>query len=106
MQNASAASAVAWDGHCHMVSSYGGSLKEVKREALDRCRHRYGPNAKILDASDIIGYGAIAVARFGPRWIIGVSLGRRSASESETLAKEKCLKAGGTNPRIKWGWYG
>jgi hypothetical protein len=106
IQSAGAASAVAWDGHFHMVSSYGGSLKEVERQALDRCRRRYGPGAKILDASDVRGYGAIAVARLGARWIIGVSLGRRTATESEMLAKEKCLKAGGTNPKVKWGWFG
>jgi hypothetical protein len=106
LQNASGASAVAWDGHSHMVSSYGGSLQQVERLVLDRCRRRYGPYVKILDATDIVGFGAIAVAHLDNRWIIGVSLGRRSASESETLAKKKCLRAGGVNPRIKWGWYG
>ena len=103
---ASAGSAVAWDGHGHMVYSWGHPEKEARDRALTLCRQRYGNDARILSSSDLTGYCAIAVARKGAGSVVAASLGRRSASESEMLAKEKCLKAGGTNPRIKWGWYG
>ena len=101
-RNASAGSAVASDGHGHLVSSVGYSVKIAKERALEIAHRRYGNNVKLLASSDVIGYGAIAVARNGngSGSIIGVTLGRASALEAENRSIEKCVKAGGTNPRI------
>jgi hypothetical protein len=104
--SATGGSAVAWDGHGHMVYSWGHPEKQAKIRALTFCRQRYGTEAKILASSDLTGYCAIAVARKGRGSVFAASLGRRSATESQMLAIKKCLKAGGTNPRIKSGWYG
>jgi Domain of unknown function (DUF4189) len=104
--SASAGSAVAWDGHGHMVYSWGHPEKEARDRALALCRQRYGKDARILSSSDLTGYCAIAVARKGTGSVVAASLGRRSATESEILAIKKCLKAGGSNPRIMRGWYG
>src|ERR1700722_15497636 len=105
-RNGDCGSAVAWDGHGHMVYSWGHPEEQAKARALAFCRQRYGTEAKILASSDLTGYCAIAVARKGAGSVFAASLGRRSATESETLAIKKCLKAGGTNPKIKRGWYG
>jgi hypothetical protein len=99
-------SAVAWDGHGHMVYSWGHPEKEARDRALSLCRQRYGNAARILSSSDLTGFCAIAVARKGIGSVVAASLGRRSATEAEMLAIKKCLKAGGTNPRVKRGWYG
>jgi len=108
-QNVSAGSAVAWDGSGHLIFSRGQSSEEVAKEnALTTARRRYGANVSIIASSDETGYCAIAVARHpnGRGSIIGVSLGKRSATEADTLAIEKCLKAGGKNPHVKWAFWG
>jgi hypothetical protein len=104
--SANAGSAVAYDSHGHMVYSWGHPEKEAEAKALAYCRQRYGSEAKILASSDLTGYCAIAVARKGAGSVFAASLGRRSATESQIIAIKKCLRAGGTNPRIKSGWYG
>jgi hypothetical protein len=104
--SAIAGSAVAWDGRGHIVYSWGHPEEEARYRALAFCRQRYGTDARILASSALTGFCAIAVARKGSGSVLGASLGRRSASESELLAIKKCLKAGGINPRIKRGWYG
>jgi hypothetical protein len=38
--------------------------------------------------------------------VIGVALGRRSATEADALAIEQCRKAGGIKPQVKWGFWG
>jgi hypothetical protein len=103
-----AGSAVASDGHGGLATAYGGPVQREKQRALDIARRKYGPNVRILAATDVTGYGAIAVARHpnGYGSIICPVLGRRSASEADTLAIKHCLKAGGTNPQVKWGWWG
>lgn len=106
IQNANAASAVASDGRGHMATVVAYSLRQAKDLALDRCRRRYGPSVRIFAASDVVGYGAIAVGRFGTHSVIGVSLGRPSAADAENRARARCLRAGGINPKVKWGWYG
>jgi hypothetical protein len=106
IQNANAGSAVACDGHGHLVYSYG-HLKEIdERQALELARSRYGASVRILAASEVTGYGAIAVARKGNNWIAGVTLGKRSATEADALAIDHCLKAGGIEPRVKWRFRG
>jgi hypothetical protein len=106
IQNTSAASAVASDGCGHMETVVAYSLRQAKDLALDRCRRRYGPNARIFAASDVVGYGAIAVGRLGTHSVVGVSLGRPSPADAENRAKVRCLKAGGIDPKVKWGWFG
>jgi hypothetical protein len=89
-----------------IVKSYGLPQKIAEQHVLEICRRQGGANAKLLASSNVVGYGAIAVARHGPGWIVGVSLGRRSATESEYRAIKACAKAGGTNPKVKWGFRG
>ena len=82
-------------------------MKREERRALAEARRKYGGNVRLLAASDVTGYGAIAVARQpGHGWIVGVALGRRSATEANTLAIEQCLKGGGIKPQVKWGFWG
>jgi hypothetical protein len=101
-QNASAGSAVAWDGHGHVFSSVGYSVDVAKQRAVEIARSRYGNNVRLVGYSDVIGYGAIAVARNGrgSGSVIGVTLGRASAREAKDRSIEKCLNAGGLNPKI------
>ena len=100
-EDSKAGSAVAWDGHGHLAYSYGRSMEVEEQRVLDLGRPRYGPSLRILAASDVPGYGAIATARIGTRWVYGVVLGRRTKAEAEQMAIERCLKAGGVNPRVK-----
>jgi hypothetical protein len=68
---------------------------------------RHGPNVRILAASDVTGYCAIASGSrrefTGPRerWVCGVALGHSTREEARRFAIEQCLKAGGINPKIK-----
>jgi hypothetical protein len=107
IQNANAGSAVVTDGHGHLITSYGQPSKEIAKEhALETARHRYGANVKLLAASDVTGYGAIAVARKGSGLVNGIALGRPSRADAEHRAIELCLKGGGTDPKVRWEWHG
>jgi hypothetical protein len=106
IQSVSAASAVAWDRHGHMGTAVRPSLSEAKQRALDLCRRTGGLDPTILAASDVVGYGAIAIARLRTGSVIGVSIGRPSPADAENRAIAKCLRAGGTNPKIRCGWQG
>src|ERR1700722_10082575 len=106
IQSARAGSAVAWDGHGHLVHSAGYPLKIAKERALRICRRRFGASARLLASTDVVGDGAIAVARRGTNWVIGISLGRPSPADAENRAIEKCLQAGGIKPKIRWGFRG
>ena len=44
------------------MSGYGVPVQEAKRRALEIAHRRYGSNISILAASDVTGYGAIAIA--------------------------------------------
>jgi hypothetical protein len=105
---AGAAVAIAIGPHDKLATAYGGPIKQAKERALEEAHRRYGPNARILAATNVTGYGAVAVARHpnGVGWIIGVALGKRSATEADTLAIEQCRKAGGIKPRVRWGFWG
>ena len=106
-QSVDAGSAVAMEPrHGNLATAYGGPMQREEERALAEGRRRYGPDVRIIAASDVTGYGAIAVARFGKRIIVGVALGKRSAAEADTLAIEHCLNAGGTNPKVRWGFRG
>ena len=62
IQHANAGSAVAWDGHGHFSTAYGGPVEREKQRALDTAHRKGWANAKIIAAADMPGYGAIAVA--------------------------------------------
>jgi hypothetical protein len=104
--SAHAGSAVAWDGHGHLVHSAGYPVEVAKERALRICRLRYGTPPRLLASTDVVGNGAIAVARRQSDWVIGISLGRPSPADAENRAIEKCLKAGGVNPKVRWGFKG
>jgi hypothetical protein len=106
IQSADAGSAVAWDGHGHFATAYGGPVQREKRRALDTARRKGWVTARIIATTDVTGYCTIAVARLGNRAIVGVALGKRSPTEAETVAVEQCLKAGGSHPKIISGWRG
>jgi hypothetical protein len=103
---ASAGSAVAVNSHNQLVTSYGYPKEIAKRRALEIGHRRYGAGVKILAATDVFGYGAVAVAPKGVGSVVGIALGRASPAEAERLAIEQCLSAGGTNPKVKWEWKG
>ena len=105
-QTASAGSAVAWDGYGHLGASAGYPVREAKQRALRRCRRDGGVNPWIVGSTDVVGDGAIAVARRGSGFVIGISLGRPSPADAENRAIEKCLKAGGIDPKVRWGFRG
>jgi hypothetical protein len=106
VRNACAGSAVAIGPHNQLATSYGYPKEIAKQRALEIAHRRYGADVRILAATDIYGYGAIAVAHHGIGWVTGVALGRQSAAEAENLAIQQCRKAGGTNPQVKWAWKG
>jgi hypothetical protein len=106
-QASHAGSAVAMEPrHANLTTAYGGPVEREKARALSNARRLYGNDVRIIAATDVIGYGAIAVARWKDRFVVGVVLGKRSATEANTLAIERCLKAGGINPQVKWAWRG
>jgi hypothetical protein len=105
--NAIAGSAVALGPHNQLATAYGGPVRREEQRALENARRKYGTNVRILASSDVTGYGAIAVARHpNGNWLIGVALGRSSATEADTLAIEQCLKAGGRHPQVRWAFKG
>jgi hypothetical protein len=108
MQSAKAGSAIALGPHNEMVAAGGVPVEVAKRLALSKARVKFGPNVRLLGYSDETGYCAIAVARHpnGYGWIIAASLGRRSATEADTMAIDHCLKLGGRNPQIKYAFRG
>jgi len=98
--SAMAATAVAHASNSYTVISYGGSLDEAKQRAIEICRSKGGVNVKIVAATPVFGYGAIAVGAKGTGSAVGIAVGRHSARDAESLAIEQCLKAGGVNPKI------
>jgi len=106
VQNVQAGSAVAVNPHNQMATSYGYPKEIAKQRALEIARSRYGANVRILAATDVFGYGAIAVAAKGKGSVVGVALGRPSAAEAQRIAIEQCLLSGGTNPKVRWRFKG
>jgi len=106
-QNSQAGSAVAIGPHNHLVYSFGHSKEVDERQALELARARYGANVRLLAASDVTGYGAIAVARHpNGNLVAGVSLGRPSATDAANRAIEQCRKVGGIDPKVRWRFRG
>jgi hypothetical protein len=108
IQHANAGSAVAWDGHGHFSVAYGGPVQREKQRALETARRKGWTTAKIIAATDMPGYGAIAVAWHpsGHGSVNGIVIGKRSATEADTLAIKQCVKLGGRNPIVRWSWRG
>ena len=106
-QHACAGAAVAIGPHNEMVASYGYPKEIAKQRALEIVRSKYGPNVRILAATDVYGYGAIAVARrSNGNLLIGVALGHPSALDAKHWAINHCVKAGGIDPKVKWEFKG
>jgi hypothetical protein len=107
-QTANAGSAVATDAKGHNVYDFGHPKDTCKRRALEMARHKGWSNVKIVAATDVNGYGAIAIARHpnGHGSILGVVLGQQSAREAATAAVNRCLQAGGTDVKIRWTFKG
>jgi hypothetical protein len=108
IQNGNAGSAVALAPNNQMVASFGHPVEVAKERALAQASSKYGSDVRILAAADETGYGAVAVGRRSKAtgWVLSVVLGKRSATEANTLAIEQCIKAGGTNPYIKYAFRG
>jgi hypothetical protein len=108
LENVDAGAAVVLAPHNQLATAYGGPVEREKERALNNARRLYGNDVRIIASTNVTGYGAIAVARHpnGFGWIIGVSLGNRSAAEADTLAIDHCRKAGGIKPRVRWEFFG
>ena len=108
IEHARAGSAIALAPNDKMVLVAGVPVEIAKERALAEARRKYGPNVRLMGYSDVAGYGAIAVARHpnGYGSIICASLGKRSATEADTMAIKHCLQAGGKNPRVRWCFRG
>lgn len=109
LPNANAGSAVAVghsNHHTLIVKSYGLPQKVAERHVIEICHRLGGVDARLLASTDVIGEGAIAVARRGNGSVIGISLGRPTAVDAQARAIEQCRRAGGTDPKVKWGFRG
>jgi Domain of unknown function (DUF4189) len=107
IQSANAGSAVAHDPHGHTVYSKGQPTKAIAiRHALETAHNNGWADARIIAASDVTGYCAIAVARKGKGSVLGAVLGCPSRADAECRAIEICLKGGGADPKVRWEWYG
>jgi hypothetical protein len=109
LTDANAASAVVTDDNGNIAAACGGPVEKAKQRALADAHRRYGPrHFRIFASTPLTGYCAIAVARHpnGVGSLIGVALGKRSATEADTLAIEQCVRAGGTEAKIRRGFRG
>jgi hypothetical protein len=102
VQSASAGSAVAIGSNGRLGAAAGWPLNEARQRALKICIQNGGVNPRIFAATNVVGEGAVAVGGNGngKGSIIGVALGRPSASDAANRAIEACQKAGGTDPKI------
>jgi hypothetical protein len=107
VQHANAGSAVVIEPHHgKMVNSYGHPEAIAIQKAMAGARHLYGPNVKLLAATNVTGYCAVGVATHGNKALIATALGRRSLNEAQALVLEQLVKAGGTTPKIIARWKG
>jgi hypothetical protein len=105
-QTATAGSAVAWPGHGRFFYSSGYPREIAEKRALQLCYSEYGSEARIVASTDRVGYGAIAVARRGNESVAGISLGRPTQADADARAIDKCVRAGGTNPKVRSSFKG
>jgi hypothetical protein len=95
MHSANAGSAVAKDGHGHTIYSEGQPTKAIAiQHALESARSHGWAEARIIAASDVTVYCAIAVARKGNSSVLETVLRRPSRADAERQAIEICLKGG------------
>jgi hypothetical protein len=106
IEPASAGSAVAVGRNLHFVYSFGWPKQVAEQRALEICRRKGGVDPRIIDSTDIAGYGAAAISYEGDHWILGVATGHPTWLGAEHEAIEQCRERGGTNPEIKWEWKG
>lgn len=105
---ANGGSVVVWDGGSHVGTSFGHPVEIAKERAIAAARRNGWENVRVIGSSDVIGYGAIVVARHpnGVGALIGVSLGNRSKTEAVWMAMALCRKAGGTEAHVKYSFRG
>jgi hypothetical protein len=109
IEHTTAGSAVVADGHGNLATAYGGPVGREKQRALNTAHRRYGfKHFQVLAATDVPGYGAIAVANHpnGHGSLVGIALGKRSQAEAVTMALDHCIKAGGTHAQVRWSFRG
>jgi hypothetical protein len=107
-QVANAGSAVAFEPRSgKMVNSTGHPEHVAIQRAMAGARHLYGPNVRILAATDVTGYCAVGVAsRVGKTVIVGAALGRPSAADARDIVLDQLYRAGGIKPKIISRWRG
>ncbi len=83
----------------------GWSLREAQQRAIRRAwEHgaKYGlVSVQIVAASDVGGYGALAISGHGKNRVFGTAFGCRSLIEAQKRAIEACRHKGGSEPRIE-----
>jgi hypothetical protein len=105
IERAGAASAVATDGHGHLVTSAGQVTEELaKYDALTTARRKFGASVWVIASSRRTGYGAIATAdrANGQGSFVAAALGQPSQAIADSLAIRQVIKWGGVNPEVRW----
>ena len=105
LQSVSAGSAVAMEPRHGNLAAYGGPIQRDKQRALAEGCRRYGPDVRIIAASDVTGYGAIAIARFGGSncWSC---IGQNFQNGGRYRGDRGVSEGRGVNPQVKWSWRG
>jgi hypothetical protein len=107
LQRLEAGSAVANDGLGHTIYSFGHPKAVAIQSALETARLHGWTDARIVAATDVTGYSAIAVGSKGKNSsVLGIVLGRTSREDTEKRAIEECSKAGGTDVQVRWRFNG
>ena len=105
IDRAGAASAVATDGHGHVITSAGQVTEELaKYDALTTARRKFGASVWVIASSRRMGYGAIATANRanGHGSIVAAALGQPSQAMADAIAVRQVLKGGGVDPQVRW----
>ncbi len=106
VKSVDAGSAVAGDGRGRFFISYGFPKDIAEKRALALCYHEWGSRARIVASTDVVGFGAIAVAHKGNSFVHSIVLGRLTQEDANNRAIRNCLRAGGVNPRIRNAFKG
>ena len=59
-----------------MVNSYGHPDAMTVEKAMAGARHLYGPNVKLLAATNVTSYCAVGVATHGSKALVAATLGK------------------------------
>jgi predicted transcriptional regulator len=107
LQRVQAGSAVATDGHGHTVYSSGHPKSVAIQRAMETARLYGWTDARIVAATDVTGYSAIAVGSKGKNSsVLGIVLGHASREDAEKSAIEECFEAGETDVQVRWRFNG